>query len=90
MMIQTLVENAIKHGIGKQVNGGNINIIADFVKDDLEIKVQNTGQLETEINKEGFGVTSTYNRLNLLFDKKAKFELKNLDGMVEAKIIITL
>lgn len=90
MMIQTLVENAIKHGIGRQVNGGNINIIADFVNDDLEIKVQNTGQLDTEINTEGFGVTSTYNRLNLLFDKKAKFELKNLEGMVEAKIIITL
>lgn len=88
MMVQTLVENAIKHGIGKQVNGGTINIIADFVKDDLEIKVQNTGQLNIEINKEGFGIASTYNRLNLLFDKKAKFELKNIEGMVEAKIII--
>lgn len=88
MMVQTLVENAIKHGISKQVNGGIINVIADFVKDDLEIKVQNSGQLNGEMNTEGFGIASTYNRLNLLFDKKAKFELKNLEGMVEAKIII--
>lgn len=90
MMVQTLVENAIKHGVSKQINGGTINIIADFVKDDLEIKVQNTGQLNGAINKEGFGVASTYNRLNLLFDKKAKFELKNIEGMVEAKIIIPI
>jgi hypothetical protein len=30
MMLQTLVENAIKHGISKHIDGGNIIIISDF------------------------------------------------------------
>ena len=30
MMLQTLVENAIKHGISKQVNGGLIKVTSDF------------------------------------------------------------
>lgn len=88
MMLQTLVENAIKHGISKQVNGGVIKVISDFKHDHLELIVQNSGQLTGQINKEGFGITSTYNRLNLLFGKKANFELKNVEGFVEAKIIM--
>jgi len=32
MMLQTLVENAIKHGISRQISGGKIKIISDFIK----------------------------------------------------------
>lgn len=88
MMLQTLVENAIKHGISKRIDGGEIKIISDFVDNHYELVVQNTGQLEGEVNSEGFGITSTYNRLNLLFGKKATFTLKNMEGKVEAKIIM--
>ena len=88
MMLQTLVENAIKHGISKRINGGEIKIISDFVDNRHELVVQNTGQLEGVVNADGFGITSTYNRLNLLFGKKATFKLKNIEGMVEAKIIM--
>src|SRR5947207_4733949 len=61
MMLQTLVENAIKHGISKQVNGGTIKIISDFRKDHHELIVQNTGTLVAERNAEGFGIVSTQN-----------------------------
>lgn len=88
MMLQTLVENAIKHGINKQEQGGVIRIISDFKDDYHELIVQNTGQLNGAVNSEGFGIASTYDRLNLLFDKRAKFELKNLEEMVQARIIM--
>jgi len=89
MMLQTLVENAIKHGISKQVNGGTIKIISDFRKDNHELIVQNTGTLGTENNTEGFGIVSTQNRLKLLYGGRANFNLKNVNGnMVEAKIVI--
>jgi len=35
MMLQTLVENAIKHGISKEKEGGLIKIISDFKKQPL-------------------------------------------------------
>lgn len=88
MMLQTLVENAIKHGISKQIDGGKIKIISDFKDDYHELIVQNSGQLIENINAEGFGITSTYDRLNILFGSKAKFELQNLEEMVQARIIM--
>ncbi len=87
MMLQTLVENAIKHGISKKIHGGIIKVISDFVDDHHELVVQNSGQLDTFINEDGFGVKSTQYRLNLLYQGKATFELKNLNSdMVESRI----
>jgi sensor histidine kinase YesM len=89
MMLQTLVENAIKHGISKEVNGGRIKIISDFVGNNHELIVQNTGTINDIHSGEGFGLTSTQNRLNLLYGKQANFELKNLNNeVVQAKVTI--
>jgi LytS/YehU family sensor histidine kinase len=79
MMLQTLVENAIKHGISKRVEGGTIKIISIFADDRHELIIQNTGRLNKMTNSEGFGITSTQNRLNLLFGKHAHFELTELN-----------
>ena len=46
MMLQTLVENAIKHGIGKQMRGGVVKMISDFKDNYHELIVQNTGTSE--------------------------------------------
>jgi sensor histidine kinase YesM len=45
MMLQTLVENAIKHGISKQVKGGVVKITSDIKGNFHELSVQNTGHL---------------------------------------------
>lgn len=89
MMLQTLVENAIKHGISKQISGGKIKIVSDFIKDHLELTVQNTGSLSIARSPEGFGIVSTQNRLKLLYGDKASFDIKNVNGnMVEAKVVL--
>lgn len=89
MMLQTLVENAIKHGISKQIDGGLVKIISDFKEDHHELIVQNTGKLNGTTNTDGFGLTSTNNRLKLLFGSKASFEIRDLnEKMVEAKVIM--
>jgi two-component system, LytTR family, sensor kinase len=89
MMLQTLVENAIKHGISKQVSGGMVKIISDFKDEHHELVVQNTGHLNGSFNADGFGLTSTQNRLQLLFGEKANFTIKEINGnTVEAKIIL--
>ena len=89
MMLQTLVENAIKHGISKQIKGGVVRVVAAFKNNDLQLLVQNTGQLSLHPNQEGFGIKSTQDRLNLMYQGKAVFEIRNLDAaMVESKVSI--
>ena len=91
MMLQMLVENAIKHGIGRSIKGGQVKIISTISDGFFNIVVQNTGILENVINTEGFGLQSTESRLELLFGGKANFTITALDGpLVEAKIMIPL
>lgn len=91
MMLQTLVENAIKHGISKQIDGGTIRICSLFKANHYELTVQNSGQINGHgtNGQEGFGLKSTHDRLNLLYNGKAHFEIQDLpSGMVESKIIM--
>lgn len=91
MMLQTLVENAIKHGISKQVNGGRVKIISDFKENFHELIIQNTGYLNGSLYDDGFGLTSTKNRLQLLFGEKANFDIKEITGnTVEATVLIPI
>jgi LytS/YehU family sensor histidine kinase len=85
-----LVENAIKHGISKQVLGGVVRIVAVFKDNVMQLQVQNTGQLVgSPDNGEGFGIKSTQDRLNLMYQGKAVFEIKNLGAaMVESKVTL--
>jgi LytS/YehU family sensor histidine kinase len=94
MMLQTLVENAIKHGISKQKEGGIVRIISDFTDNHHELIVQNTGRLNgaAEDVVDGFGIMSTRNRLKILFGSKASFEIRDIEGneMVEAIVKLPL
>lgn len=89
MMLQTLVENAIKHGISKQLKGGVVKIISDFTDNYHELAVQNTGHLNGGKSHSGFGLSSTQDRLGLLYGDKAKFQIQQLNPeLVEARVLI--
>jgi signal transduction histidine kinase len=88
MMLQTLVENAIKHGISKRINGGTIKIISRFTDKDFELIVQNSGNLEKK-SSEGFGFKSTRDRLKFLCDGNAYFKVEEIEGsQVQSKIVM--
>ena len=89
MMLQTLVENAIKHGISQQINGGVVSIQSEPRGDGYELIVRNTGALNGQAGTQGFGLSSTGNRLTLLFGEKASFSIRDAaDNMVEARLMI--
>jgi two-component system, LytTR family, sensor kinase len=91
MMLQTLVENAIKHGISKQVNGGTVKIISEFKDNYHELVIRNTGHLNGSMNDDGFGLASTRNRLQLLFGFKAVFDIKEIQhNTVQATVLIPI
>ena len=78
MMLQTLVENAIKHGISMLSEGGEI-IIQSFVENEyVIIQIKNTGNLKTintNENSLGFGLHASQQRLNYLYDNKAELSI---------------
>lgn len=92
MMLQTLVENAIKHGISRIVRGGSVYINSSLRGMQHVITIENTGQLvENSKNGHGFGLQSTRQRLSLLFGSRATFDIRNKDEQtVEATVVMPL
>ena len=90
MMLQTLVENAIKHGLSKQPGDCTIKIISKLENDKLVLIVQNTGLLQPS-EKDGFGLQSTRERLNILYRGQAIFEIYQCEpNEVTAKLVIPI
>ena len=77
MMLQTLTENAIKHGISNLKNGGFINLKAYRINGSLHIDITNSGTYKPKPNHEGVGVQNTRERLQLLFDDQASLTIEN-------------
>jgi LytS/YehU family sensor histidine kinase len=63
MLIQNLVENAIKHGISRLPQGGRVHVAVWRSPRDLHIRVTNTGTLAEDSVREGIGVTNSRERL---------------------------
>jgi len=86
MMIQTLVENGIKHGVAKRTEGGEIHLKSKLLTTSngskLKIEIRNSGHFSEEQLKSsnGFGVSNTKHRLNLLFGDDAHFSITNENG----------
>ena len=80
LMLQTIVENCIKHGISKLPNGGEIILVSRIDMEYCDIEVINTGQFipyaETESS---LGLENTRNRLSLSFGKDAWLTIGNSD-----------
>lgn len=92
LMIQTLVENGVKHGISNLAKGGDV-IIKVSKTNVIVIEVLNSGSLnETDGKKEstGIGVENTIQRLEILYKGKAKFSLIEEDKMVRAKVSLPI
>ena len=90
MIVQLLVENAVKHGISNLKSGGVIELKAERVEDLLKIEVQNTGKLQIAKNSTQLGLKNIKQRLKLLYGEKAFFQLKEEDNFVFANINIPL
>lgn len=84
LMIQTLVENAIKHGISKLVNGGRIAVSVHSEDAHFVVEVRNTGRFRTgEESPTGIGLANTRKRLDLLYKGSAGFEIfKDKDEVI--------
>jgi LytS/YehU family sensor histidine kinase len=88
MLIQTLVENAVKHGIGARAERGEIVIRASIRNGALAMEVVNSGQLSAP--NEGttqIGLSNARERLRLLYGKHASLRLENRDAANVAAMV---
>ncbi|WP_064966014.1 sensor histidine kinase [Tenacibaculum ovolyticum] len=90
MLIQILVENAIKHGISNLKEGGKISVITKVENKWLLIRVVNSGTIQNNRRGTQVGVKNIKKRLNLLYAKKATFSLIQEEKSVVATIQIPL
>jgi two-component system, LytTR family, sensor kinase len=91
LMIQTLVENGIKHGISKLTAGGVVQVKTDVAANKLYIQIRNTGHLiqAAKRSKTGLGLKNTTQRLKLIYGDEAFFRIVNEnDNFVLTEIII--
>lgn len=76
MVLPTLVENAIKHGLGPLPEGGRIDIRVRRSGGDLEIEVRDTGAGFTAAQGSGVGLANTRSRLAGLYGARASLQLE--------------
>ncbi|QHI37071.1 Sensor histidine kinase YehU [Kordia antarctica] len=88
MVLQMLVENAIKHGISNQKNGGKITLIVTDNNEKIILQVNNTGTLQTDTDSTRIGLNNIKKRLELLYGNEASFTLKEVENEVHAIIQI--
>jgi LytS/YehU family sensor histidine kinase len=92
LLLQTLVENAIKYGISVLPEGGEISIVARCDLNVMILRVTNPGQLANATKKNrstGLGLSNAHERLRLLFGEKSSLELRadGADSVVAEAII---
>ncbi len=88
MLIQMLIENAMKHGISDLAKGGIIELFVAKENENLCITVKNTGKLKKETTSTKVGIKNIQKRLSLLYTNKANFSLSEKNNQVIAKVII--
>ncbi len=93
LLLQPIVENAIRHGIAPRTSPGKIEIQATKNNGILHVRVQDNGpglsddQRKTASLKKGLGLSNTRERLQQLYGKGHRFELENAP---EGGLIVTV
>jgi two-component system, LytTR family, sensor kinase len=81
LVLQPLVENALRHGIGPKIGGGRVDISARHESDTLWLQVRDNGVgLSQDAFHKGVGLTNTRSRLQHLYGDRHRFECHTPPG----------
>jgi len=91
LVLQPLVENALRHGIGPKIGGGRVDIVASHAGDSLTLEVRDNGvgmPPDTLDKFSGVGLRNTRSRLQHLYGSNHRFEVKSPSGVGLAVTIV--
>jgi signal transduction histidine kinase len=89
MSVQSLVENAVKHGVTPLSGGGEFLVTASAEQDNLRIEVRDTGPgFDLTAIPAGHGLDSLVQRLDTLFGAKARLNVLRRDGYSVVEMVV--
>jgi signal transduction histidine kinase len=92
LLLQPLVENAIKHGVSKRVAGGSVRVTGACCNGSLCLSVYNDGPnfpADWQMRRSGVGIDNLRTRMQILHGSQSDLQLRRVDaGGVE--VIVTL
>jgi signal transduction histidine kinase len=91
MILQPLVENAIRHGIGQKVEGGEVRISGRLESDRVVIVVEDTGvghRAASRYRGTGIGLTNVRERLRHLYGDVGTLELEEMSPSGTRAVVI--
>jgi two-component system, LytTR family, sensor kinase len=83
LILQPIVENAIRHGIERSSSAGRILISAAKINSAVEVRVQDDGpglSATCSCENQGIGLANTRERLRQLYGEDARLEIENFSG----------
>ena len=84
LLLQPLVENAIRHGIGPKIGGGRVDVSARHEGGELCLEVRDNGvgvpHDQMQAFHTGVGLTNTRSRLEHLYGDRHRFECRTPPG----------
>jgi LytS/YehU family sensor histidine kinase len=91
LLLLPLVENAFKHGLGKQTKGGWLNVNINLVQSSLEVIVENAKPASVvDKGTGGIGLDNLRKRLDLLYPGRYTLQLEDKKDAFWAKLVIDL
>jgi two-component system LytT family sensor kinase len=92
LLLQPLVENAIKHGIGQRIVGGGVRVSATREDDRLRLTVYNDGPslpVDWEAKAKGVGLANLRTRLQILYGDASDLRMRSVDSSgVEVVVLL--
>jgi len=83
MLLQPLVENAVRHGVAPYIEGGEVHVHSRRQDGHLQITVRNSGPVYQGLEQQrnppaGVGLSNTVERLKTLYPDNYRFTLERL------------
>jgi len=76
MLLQPLVENAVRHGVAGLVEGGWVSISAELAGGRLRIVIRNSARMAAGERLNGIGLHNTHERLETLYGADQRLSLQ--------------
>nr|WP_305800552.1 histidine kinase [Shinella sp. XGS7] len=88
LLLQPLVENAVRHGVEPNEEGGDVEILTRVRGAEVEIRVRNTVGAPARAAGHGLALRNVRERLRLMHDVAARFELNAEPGRFTVRILL--